>query len=125
MKRTVLLRGFLCAAAITLCAGEGFAADCKALLDQYIVQTKRLASEKADGVGDNSAPRETMRQLKILNLNMMRQMNLDMMIAGKCLLPDKPASDFNYSINALQCATKIVQGNYNAPECDYSAWSDN
>ncbi len=122
MGKVGVMNRAACALVVLLIAGDATAADCAALLQKYTMMTKRVAMEGADGVGDNSAPRETMRQLKIVNLNLMRQMNLDMMIAGKCPLPTNPVGDGEYLVNALECSTKITQGDHKAKECVMENW---
>lgn len=98
---------------------------CNNLTKDWVWSEKTLAQLSIDGVGDNSAPRETNRQLRILNRTLQKQMTLQLMLANHCSsLPDQADISGDYMVNALECETALLRrSNDDLPgECDKSKW---
>jgi hypothetical protein len=89
---------------------------------------KELSFIRVDGAADNSAARESNRQLqKVVATNLM-QMNLSLMQANRCNLPRVPFSDSSYYLSALSCSTALLKSQLNQvsdspAECDRSKWT--
>lgn len=122
MNKTILL---LLAVLITP-AASAYAEDprCSRLLKAYENAERIAASEYADGMMDNSAPRASMHHAAISNTLVERQMNLSMMIALSCPLPDDPASSTGaaFLISAIKCRTAQIKGDSKSPDCELSKW---
>ncbi len=103
---------------------------CAQLGQRFVSSNKTQAALFAEGFGDNSAARETNRQLKIQNERLSQQMTLQVMIAKSCSIPTEESSELLYMIPALGCATKrltqssgVTIGTPPEPEeCDRSKW---
>lgn len=81
-----------------------------------------LAENWSTEIGDNSAPRATMRAVQDQNALLKAQIALQLMRDNKCVLPKRAPSGLTYSLDALKCQTEKLKGNYKAPECDSSKW---
>lgn len=117
----------LLAAASLAHAADSKSSTCEALSAAFEAGLKDLAVIRADAGLDNSAPRETNRQLrKVFTADVMR-MNLDLLQAGKCPLPKEPVSDYAYYLDALKCSTAMLRsqpGDKELPdECDRAKWT--
>lgn len=95
---------------------------CPGLATQWDNVEKDLAAREANGVGDNSAPRATLRAIENSNDLARAQMVLSLMQAGRCSLPDSPPSYVVYLSNALSCATARLKGTKDPVECDRKGW---
>lgn len=129
MKRTIL--------GVLLVAACGFAqaaekapapaGSCEALTGAVEGGLKALSFISANGMGDNSAARESNRQLeKVVETNLM-QMNLSLLQANKCPVPKGPLVDNVYYLDALKCSNALMKGRLDndkstPPECDRSKW---
>ncbi len=107
------------------CAVAGVAEErCQYREDQVDQANKAMASIFADGITDNSAPRETNRQIKELNQKIKQQTAIQLAIAEGCdtssFLPNDMGS---YITPALECATEQLKGNYKAASCEMSNWT--
>jgi hypothetical protein len=88
---------------------------------------KELSQIRVDGLTDDSAPRETNRQLeKVITTNLM-QMHLTLMQANKCTLPKTTFYDTAYYTDALSCATARLKARADdketPPDCVRSKWT--
>lgn len=101
------------AKALTVC--EGLARDWKSAEIE-------LAENWTTEIGDNSAPRATMRAVRDQNSLLKAQIALQLMRDNKCSLPKRAPSGLTYSLDAMKCQTEKMKGNYKAPECDTTAW---
>jgi hypothetical protein len=81
-----------------------------------------LAAELADGFGDNSAPRETNRQLRYANSWASVQTHLGLMAANKCPLFSRPITATTYLTAALECATARLKAEKDSPKCRRNLW---
>lgn len=95
---------------------------CASLGTEYDGIEKSLASTYAEGVGDDSAPRETNRRVEASNDLMRASMVLTLMQAHHCSLPDHSPSVARYLAPALTCATDRLKGTAEPPSCDESTW---
>ncbi len=106
----------------TLPISFGWAADnaklCEAYNNTYTEANKNLAMITADGISDNSAPRETNRQLETLNQRTLQLMLIQQMEAHGCRVPKLISTGGGYLGNALACSLK----SYDSPECDRQKW---
>jgi hypothetical protein len=76
---------------------------------------------KAQDIGDDSAPRATMRAARITAEMAAIQANITLMIANHCPLPDLPMSSSVYEGAAIECVlardTETVKA-----KCDRATW---
>jgi hypothetical protein len=124
-----MLVAILAAAAL-----QGSPGVCVAFSGAVIDGEKELAYISVDGVGDNSAPRETVRAVNS-SVEMSRiQANITLMAAQQCPLPNQPVDINAYGLAALDCKianTKIALAMTKgatfslAPECERAAWKRN
>jgi hypothetical protein len=94
-------------------------------LDSHIRQEQKLiASETAQGFGDNSAPRETSRQLRISNSWAAISVAMLNMQANRCPALGRDVSDVAYLIPAMNCATDRMRASPSSrPEsCNLENW---
>lgn len=95
---------------------------CSKLAADYDQIDKALALTFAEGVGDNSAPRETNRQIENANYLSRASMMLTLMAAHHCSMPDHAPSDARYMTPALTCATDMIKTGADAPSCKTDNW---
>jgi hypothetical protein len=95
---------------------------CSKLAADYDQIDKALALTYAEGVGDNSAPRETNRQIESANYLARGSMTLTLMQAHHCAMPDHASSDSRYISAALNCATDMLKSSADAPSCKMDTW---
>lgn len=98
------------------------AGTCSGLTNQWDSIEKDLAAREAEGFGDNSAPRATLRELENSNDLARAQMILSLMQSGRCALPESPPNYVVYITNALSCSTERLKGTKNPAECDRKTW---
>lgn len=117
----LFLRAAVAAAAFV--AAPAFAqSTCDALQLAIEAEIKDAALSSVLGIGDNSAPRATLRQLEIANNLSTIQANLTLMAQNKCPARTAPIIPAVYLSNALDCNIAIMKGEKNAPACDKSTW---
>lgn len=100
---------------------------CSSTLASLAQDEKRLAYLEADGVMDDSAPRQTNRQIKITNHLLKMNMTMQFAIAGKCNLPKEPYSSAGYMSSAYACTiaeatARVTNSKVKIPDCDDSKW---
>lgn len=81
-----------------------------------------LAKSNIEDIGDNSAPRATMRAIKDTNSIQIAAITLMLMRDHKCSVPKRAPSHVTYMIPAMECRTEQLKGNYKAPQCETSTW---
>lgn len=106
------------AAAQTPAAGK-----CTALAADYDQIEKAMASRWATSIGDNSAPRATLREMEDANALSQAQIILTLMQASRCPLPDHAPSIKRYLSAALACSTARLKGGSDVPECKMESWT--
>ena len=88
----------------------------------YISGNKQLSSIFVEGIGDDSAPRETSRQLRALNVRMEQLIVIQQMQSIGCKLPEQISSISHYLSPALDCGNARLRGNSESPKCDRDTW---
>jgi len=78
---------------------------CASLARDYDQIDKALAMTEAEGIGDNSAPRATNRELESSNFLTRASIMVTLMEAHHCALPDHAPSITRYFSPALTCST--------------------
>lgn len=103
------------APASTVCAG---------LMATYERTSQNLADSFASSVGDNSAPRATLRAMEDANEWSKAKMALDLMRDHRCPMPKSLPSAGPYISAALECRTARmkVSGTTTPEECKRENW---
>lgn len=70
---------------------------------------KLIASDDAKSLGDNSAPRATLSQLKINNQTLLISMHLQLMRDNSCPKRKEPIRLGTYMLPALECENALLQ----------------
>ena len=111
-------------ALVTIVSGANAQANCDAFNEAIDSSIKEISFLSAEGIGDNSAPRESNRKTNQLFHMSMINANLVLMQAGKCPLPKTPIHQHAYKISAQKCMLAILKANGTnpLPDCDRSAW---
>jgi hypothetical protein len=130
---------FLIAAAGILIAitSSTFAAPNCAIFEKAIDATLReIATKTVEGLGDDSAPRATLRVAQINNDLVKIQINLMIMQANGCTMPKEPIRGTEYVGFAVACSAaeskallERLKDQYaemrSLPECDTAKWARN
>lgn len=97
---------------------------CVQLMGVYEGASKELAANYATSVGDNSAPRATLRAMEDANTLTEARIALDLMRDNRCPLPKTTPSSVWYLSAALSCATdRLKAGVGQSPaSCDRATW---
>ena len=95
---------------------------CSKLAADYDQVDKALALTFAEGLGDNSAPRDTTCKIEESNDLSRASMMLTLMQAHHCPMPDHAPSDTRYMSDALTCATDMLRSGAEAPSCKTDTW---
>ena len=98
------------------------AGKCTALAADYDQIEKAMASRSTDSLGDNSAPRATLREMEDANGLAQAQIILTLMQTNRCPLPDHAPSIKRYFSAALACSTARLKSSSEAPECQMESW---
>lgn len=99
-----------------LLSGVVAAETCETLAIKYADQDKQISLIHKSGVGDNSAARETNRQIETSNALVRKQMLLTYMQVAKCPLPKTFEQKFMSA--AVACVLSPPDSKY----CDMSTW---
>ena len=97
---------------------------CEALSADWKRFEMNMADRFADGIGDNSAPRATLRAIEEGNDMLKANMTLQLMRENKCTLPKTAPSGNAYLSNALDCSTQRLKVGIEAAKavCDRANW---
>lgn len=76
---------------------------CSQYKDEIELSLQNIASENASSVADNSAPRETYRQLKINNELHRVSINLELMQKNACSVSGLTIPHRAYAVSAMDC----------------------
>ena len=97
---------------------------CEALAADWKRFDMNMADRFADSVGDNSAPRATLRAIEEGNDLLKANMTLQFMRDNKCSLPKSAPSGSGYLGAALECSTQRLKVGYEAAKsaCDRANW---
>jgi len=94
-----------------------------AMFEGYVdISLKNMAFEEAMGMGDNSAPRETIRLLRINNELQSINAHLALMAQHKCPPVKYTISTAPYRIQAAECRLAQLKGEDKSPACDMKNW---
>ena len=95
-------------AAIVAAPSSGPMSTCADLAASYDDISKELASIDAEGVGDNSAPREAVRQTRTNSEYLKATMVITLLAQNKCTAPKQLPDSITYAIPAMQCETALL-----------------
>ena len=100
------------------------AGTCSRLAATYESTSKGLAATFAEGLGDNSAPRATLRTMEDANSLAKAHMTLDLMRDYHCPMPKDAPDSVYYLATALTCATDRLKasGSGSPASCDRTKW---
>ena len=90
---------------------------CEAFNSAVELEMKRAAYSSAEGIGDSSAARATMHELKIANSLSLINMNLNLMVQNKCPPRKNPIDYMIYFFEASACETAIRRGEKDTTAC--------
>lgn len=107
---------------LTLCSPALAQSTCNALSETVESQLKKSALSWAEGIGDNSVPRATLREIEISNALAIARMNLDLMAYNKCPGRIKPVNPMIYMNEALDCNLQRLKEVKDAPACNMQDW---
>lgn len=97
------------------------AADCARLLKEFESIGKSISLSKSER---SNGTDEIISQMRISNMLANRQMNLTLMINGKCQLPEGPITNNEYASSARACRAAAIKNlAANQPECDMTKWT--
>ncbi|MBI1778818.1 MAG: hypothetical protein HYR63_26055 [Proteobacteria bacterium] len=82
---------------------------CKAALDQYNRNEEVRWRTRALQDADNSAPRATLAEIRILNELIAELINVNLMVAYKCALPATVASSNPDPLRSTRCASAMLR----------------
>ena len=82
---------------------------CSGLADAIEHSLKIIASEDAEGIGDNSAPRATLSELKMNNQLLLISVHLQLMRDNGCAKRKEPVRPGAYMLPALECKNAMLQ----------------
>jgi hypothetical protein len=99
---------------------------CKGFADAIDGRMKMAAYDYSDGLMDNSAPRETNRQLRLALA--MTEIGIQVQLMGqhKCPPINKPINIDTYFASAIECRGKLMDWREGKPrpgECAYETWN--
>jgi hypothetical protein len=100
----------------------GAQVDCASFDTAINSALKLISRERAGGITDNSAPRETMRAAKINNYLQVISINLMLMKENRCPLRKRPISLGEYMKEALECELAQMKGEKDPPTCKLDTW---
>lgn len=133
LKSCLFAAGAVLVSSAALAASEGprqkgEPAACKALHEDYEEASKRMAMNRASGLGDNSAVRATTREAENTSILAEAQVTLDLLKGNGCRLPTSAPSSSRYYFRALQCHNDLLtvrlSGKYSfPPSCERAKWT--
>lgn len=126
MRRTILVG----AAAALFCVGASAQSICEQLAKSIQLSEGYMSTELANGLLDNSAPREMVRQAKIANAWASVNAALAVMQMNKCAPYPRTIREHAYISAALKCKKAIESARppapgepfQRAPECKSETW---
>ena len=102
--------------------GQDNAKLCEVYSDSYEGANQNIANIEAPGHSDDSAPRETNRQLQTLNERIVQMILIQQMEAHGCKIPKMISSGVGYIIEAQECYLERLKGSFDSEECDTNNW---
>lgn len=107
------------------CLDQKPAADCKQFVEAIDATLKLAASDYSEGFLDNSAPRETNRQLRLALAMSQINANIQLMSENKCPAISEPIDVAVYFAAAIECKGKLIgwrEGMQRPAECAVAGW---
>lgn len=101
---------------------------CERLTSEWVGSDKQIANMAAQGRVDNSAPRETNRQIGVVAQTLNKSMLLQMMVLHKCAdIPTTVNGSSDFQLAALRCQVAALSSDTKktVDECDVSRWRRN
>lgn len=95
---------------------------CTKLASDYDIASKQLAMNHAEGVGDNSAPRATMREARNNNILEKARITVELMRGNSCKMPTEAPDMGRYLSPALKCSTDMIGASTTPASCDMTTW---
>ena len=97
---------------------------CSKLAADYEGASKQLAMNFAEGAGDNSAVRATMRETRNATVMEKARLTVELMRGNNCKMPTEAPSMERYLSPALECQTALLtaQGNAMPAACVMANW---
>lgn len=95
---------------------------CEKYANGFDTANKKMAQLAVDGLGDNSAPRASLNQMRRLDWRMFQLILIHQMRAQDCDIPKALSGGDPYMTEALKCANKKLERKYDAPECNMAKW---
>lgn len=130
MRVIIVLAVF--AVVLAIPAGGARAADqsrCAMIGDSIDHFDKALSMLLAQGIGENSAPRETARALDGVKTLLLIQINMDLLRQLHCpQIPEGPIKEGTYLTDAMSCekavaaAVRAGRSGLGLPACDEKSW---
>lgn len=114
---------FLVAAAMVMtCSGAMAQNGCAAFSGAIESALKQAAADLIEGVADNSAPRASLRELRVANSLATIRINVDLMAQNKCPPRQTPVDTSYYTVDAFTCEMDTRKGVKDAPTCNQANW---
>jgi hypothetical protein len=110
------------AAAPTTAPAAASSGTCASLARDYDQVDKSLALTYAEGIGDNSAPRETNRRIENSNDLARASIIVTLMQTHHCAMPDHAPNVIRYLSEALTCSTDRLKGTQDPPSFKTDSW---
>ena len=95
---------------------------CAKFAQAYEASNKTIGASFAQSLGDSSAPRQTNRELEVINQRLRQLIVLQQMRAYGCRFPTEISDGGAYLMQALKCQSEMLKGRRDAPECDRDKW---
>ena len=84
---------------------------------------KNISVARVEGIGDDSAPRATLRAIEANNQLLLIQIQLGLMNLNKCPVRKTSLSATKYVDDALACSAAMRTTESDPPACDRSKWA--
>jgi len=104
----------------TTSAGATTCADLEKSVDW---STKLIASEISEGIGDDSAPRATLKEIRISNEWKKIDISINLMAQNKCSPLAYTPNPANYLTAALNCSMARTKGENDTIVCNKQEWN--
>lgn len=117
--REILIAALVLLAASPSAMAQQVCVDFERAVDNSL---KIIASESAEGVADDSAARETMREARIGNHLQLISINLGLMRDQKCPTRKTPIYMGEFLKNALECSIARMKGEKDSASCSFENW---
>ena len=99
-------------------------ATCTTLAADLTFAEQNIAISFVEGIGDNSAPRATLRAIREQNALSNAALTIALMRDNRCTMPTRAPRVATYVVAASQCETARLRapGQQDLPACDRATW---